>query len=688
MQITADFEGAENVSVGIVGIGRAGNLRTVLVNRNGVGALDHDPVGPFADAALIRRSLAVVQRITGAVAAFACAGLDNVAFPVDQLGNPRSARAGVGNDGRRSTVPPLKHRVVQVFLLRFIAVHTDNGSKAVHFLVVVQPEAVGVGVFHLLIDILHTFGGDRYPIKNVAVLVAAEAQRGICIAALTGRCIGTFHQCVVTVSADVLQVDLAVLFVGVRRVHGIAHQKFGRSGNLIKHISSAVQLVQGGSTPLIGLAVLTCAAAGCTIEITVAQRSQSGCKLCALAADLAGVAGFSIDFGFVVVLQGLSVSAETLQGHMPAGFLLGRIAVAVSVLIVGIAGRGSMGFLLGDEAALIARDALANFHRIHIQRYGAVNNHPAHIGEFRTGSAAVAFQPQIAGILIIFKLLYTVGLVAGVAEHLMLIEKLLIFCVVLRQQALGEGQQIVAVDLIRVIDQEHEVFIIVALGVGIGAVGDDHVALVAGRDIPIAVAVRVIALSGQGSEGNAVNAACAVTVAHGGRAVNVFARSQLVFEVVTDLRYIQTIHDAGCGIVHVHFGDFVSVKHADVPAFRCFVFQGAVDFSLVVANITNVGAAGNGAGGKARDGTDNLAGLHIHLYQHIGKGRVHIVALVIGTDALQVACTTLGSQRGPASQIECVFAVVQHIAGQRAFGGQFLGLGRLCKCGHADQACA
>ena len=316
---------------------------------------------------------------------------------------------------------------------RLVAVHADDGREAIHLAVVVQPEAVRVGVADLFVDVLHALGRDGHTVEHRAILVAAEAERGVFLPALAGRGIGALDERVIAVSADVLQIDLSVLFIGVGSVHGVAHEQAGSRSNLIEAVSPAVELVKAGRAPLIGPAVLLLGAAGRAIEVAVAQRAQTSVELRAAAADLAGVASRAIDRGRVIVLQSLAVAAQALEGHVPAGLLLGGVAVAVGILVVSIAGRRGMRGLLGDKTVRVGGHALADLNGIHIKRHGTVNDIAAQVGEFRTGGTVVAFHPQVARVLVIFELLHTVGLVARIAEQLVFIKELLIFGIILRE---------------------------------------------------------------------------------------------------------------------------------------------------------------------------------------------------------------------------------------------------------------
>ena len=121
-----------------------------------------------------------------------------------------------------------------------------------------------------------------------------------------------------------------------------------------------------------------------------------------------------------------------------------------------------------------------------------------------------------------------------------------------------------------------------------------------------------------------------------------FARRQLILEIVTNLRDIQSIHDAGGGIWHIHFSDLGTVEHTDIPTLRCLVFQRTINLAIVIANVTDMCTARNRTGGQAGHGAGDSTGVHIYLDEHIGEGGVKIVPFIICANALQMTCAALG----------------------------------------------
>ena len=532
----------------------------------------------------------------------------------------------------------------------------------------IYPEAVGIDFADLFVQVVHTLFIDIDPVQYIAVFIAPEAQCAIRSIPLTGGGVGTLHHSVDLVAGGILHVDDAVLFIGIRSVHSVACQELGRLSDLLVGIGIPVQPIQIRLAPLVS-ATAVAAGAGCgAVEQVVAQRAQTCGKLCVFDANLASMARLTVNRCGVVFIHGLAVGADTLESHMPASFLLGLVTIAVTVFIIGVLCRGGMGCCLGDKSRSIAGDTLAHFYGVQIQRDRAINYIAAAAGELCSAGTAIAFQQQIAGIFVKFQLLHAVSLVARITEQLVLVEEFLFFRIIHGQQIFGKGNQVVFRNVVKVIYQEDKVFVIVTLGVAVGAIGDDHKAFVAGGDIHITVAVGIIALAGQSAEGDAVDTAGTVTVTHGRLRIIMLTCGQFVDKIVANLRNIQSVHHTGVSVVHKAL-DLITVKYADIPALRGLVFQRTVDFTFIVANITDVCATGNGTCSQALHHTHDLAGLHIGLHQKVSKGCVEILAFVVTAETLQVtraifACCVI--DRGiPLAQIQFILTVGQDLICQR-----------------------
>ena len=91
--------------------------------------------------------------------------------------------------------------------------------------------------------------------------------------------------------------------------------------------------------------------------------------------------------------------------------------------------------------------------------------------------------------------------------------------------------------------------------------------------------------------------------------------------------------------VHADFGHFRGVKDGQEELLaRGLILQRAVDMAIVVVDATQVGSTFHveGARPEVHDRSDQLAGLNVDFGQGRGIREVHILQLLIHTDALQV----------------------------------------------------
>ena len=120
----------------------------------------------------------------------------------------------------------------------------------------------------------------------------------------------------------------------------------------------------------------------CAIEIVIPERAQASGELRAFAADLAGLACLAVGLSSMVILQSLAAAAKAFERHVPTGFLLGFVTVAVSVFIVGVASCCGLCFCLGNKTSCIAGNALTDFNCVHVERDRTVNDIAACAREF------------------------------------------------------------------------------------------------------------------------------------------------------------------------------------------------------------------------------------------------------------------------------------------------------------------